>query len=226
MHFHCLIRQSCQLRVTMYCGPCSHFCHQQPTFVENANKYRTEWLYELRKEFKFTGFHQMQPTSMSQKHVSFVSHWIGNVDVIEEYPKNTQACVFFIVHSFVYRKCRGIFCPQSIQQMALRELHLHLLVHARTYSSQVGNRQLRRWSRADEVHTIAVEFLRRFPRVNNTDLNRLALIACQDLVRLKLITIEQACGYRAFSKRSGCLVYLHNKSRPANTLLHSGLRWI
>lgn len=116
--------------------------------------------------------------------------------------------------------------PENFIMTSLRDLHLHILLHARTHSGRFGNRQMRRWCRADDVHALAVDFIRRSPRSASIDYNRIAIAACQDLVRLKLLSMDETCGYRTFSKRSGCLVYLHTGSpKTQGVRFTSGLRW-
>lgn len=110
--------------------------------------------------------------------------------------------------------------------MSLREMHLHLMLYARTQTARKGNQHMTRWCQGNEIHALAVDFLRSHIRGSTFELNRIALAACQDLVRLKLISLEQASGHRSFSKRPGCMVYLHTSASSSKSYrASSGLYW-
>lgn len=108
--------------------------------------------------------------------------------------------------------------------MSLKALHRHLLLYARHQSIRVGSSQMRRGYRGDEIHAHAVAFLRTAFAGANIDYNRFALVACQDLLALKLLSLQDTTGYRVFSKRRGCYVFLNTRRPSTNAALKSGLR--
>lgn len=109
--------------------------------------------------------------------------------------------------------------------MSLSCLHQHLLTYTRKHSTLVGSKVLNRWSRADEVHAQAVCYLQAVFRGSRYNVDRIALMACQDLVNLKLISMQDSSQYKVFKKSARNFVFIHAKAPKGYVRTKSGLNW-
>lgn len=83
---------------------------------------------------------------------------------------------------------------------------------------------LNRWSRSDEVVMQAKSYLKAVLG-NHHDVDRLALLACQDLVTLKVMSLQDNSSYKVFRKSPNCYVYLHTRLPTRKAKCRSGLKW-
>jgi len=110
--------------------------------------------------------------------------------------------------------------------MSLSGLHQHLIKYTRKHSTRVGSNVLNRWSKADEVHAQAVCYLQSMFRGSSYNVDRIALMACQDLCNLNLISMQDSSQYKVFRKSSRNFVYLHSRTpKRGNIRTKSGLNW-
>lgn len=75
--------------------------------------------------------------------------------------------------------------------MSLRELHAHLYNNSPKYRVDDGNKTYWRWCRGNEVHALAMEYLRSKRVCRSSELSTRALQACQDLQRLRLLRVQE-----------------------------------
>ncbi len=108
--------------------------------------------------------------------------------------------------------------------MSLSGLHQYLMYHANKHCTKQGSALLLRWSRGDEVHSHAKSYFNAMFG-NHYNVDRLALLACQDLVTLKVISIQDSTLYKVFRKSASCYVYLHNRVPRSRIKSRSGLKW-
>lgn len=74
--------------------------------------------------------------------------------------------------------------------MSLRGLHAHLQQTTRQYQIEDGRVLLWKWRRANEVHAAAIQYLRENNVQSSVDVSVRAIQACQDLVNLSLLRIQ------------------------------------
>lgn len=113
----------------------------------------------------------------------------------------------------------------SCTAMSLSGLHRYLQHNVRTQNTRVGRSVMKGWSRGSDIHAYAVAYFKDAYRSPSFNADRLASAACQDLVNTKVLSLHQTAGYRSFSKRSDCLIYIHSRSPSSSARLRSGLRW-
>jgi len=109
--------------------------------------------------------------------------------------------------------------------MSLSDLHEHLLLFTRKHKTRAGSSILKGWSRSDEVHAQAVLYFQSVIGGSRYNFDRLALSACQDLVNLRVISLQDATQYKVFRKSPQNFVYLHSIAPKRNIQTRSGLRW-
>lgn len=110
--------------------------------------------------------------------------------------------------------------------MSLSALHQHLLSYTRTHTTRSGSTVLNRWCRADEIYAQSKNYFKLILGGSyRYNFDRLALAAIQDLVSLKVLSLQDTSGYKVFRKSPNCYVYLHTKKPSRRINSRSGLTW-
>lgn len=108
--------------------------------------------------------------------------------------------------------------------MSLSGLHLHLLLYTRAHVIRKGSSVLNRWSRCDEVYAQAKSYFKSILGCDY-DVDRLTLVACQDLVALKVMSLQDNSSHKVFKKSANNFVYLTARKPNQKGRIRSGLTW-
>lgn len=114
--------------------------------------------------------------------------------------------------------------PHFTPTMSLSALHEYLLYYTPTENISRGSTTFCQWSRSDNLYAHAKLYFKAIYG-NHCNVDDLALLACQDLVDLKVISLQDISSYKVFHKSSYCYVFLHSRMPMHKSYSRSGLKY-